>query len=132
MTRKRKRPTERLPYRTPKQQRLDRDEAVEGLMCLAKKNDEIIPGKGNRENIAPDISLSLPDETNVNVQCDVGLMCKPPCTEKESQTETPATSDTMRLRIQNKILQNTQKLQSDEFKLHRPNSTRELSKKKKR
>ncbi|XP_053397878.1 uncharacterized protein LOC128556500 [Mercenaria mercenaria] len=117
VTRKRKRPAERLPYKTPKQQRTERNEAAQAMMMLPM-TDTISPVVSENahegfETVANNAPKTLFTSTGVN--------CKPDVQEKESQTEKTVSSDIVRLKIQNRILENNLKVSSqDQFQIQKP------------
>ena len=96
---KRKAPTERLPYKSPKQQRLDMQEAADGILQLQKPLI-LAPTETVEDVCLPSTSTNLPSpcETEPSSK-SVGIHCAPDTDSKSCQTEKKATSDVVQLSL---------------------------------
>jgi hypothetical protein len=123
VTCKRKKPSERAPFRSPKQQRLDREQAVQGLLLLPEPSG-LATASSSLPSDSPNCDQVLPvtEEITTPAFSSVGTSCHPDLVEKETQTETRQTSEMVCLRIENKILENKQRLlpSSEAFKINKP------------
>ena len=108
VVRTRKRPSTRLPYKSPKQQKLEMAEAAEALLIMNEAE------KPTEESEVPSTSGT---QSAIQRTASIGVLCKPHTEEKDSQTEKAASSDVVRLQIENRILENNLKVSTSDSKL---------------
>ena len=108
VVRTRKRPSTRLPYKSPKQQKLEMAEAAEALLIMNEAE------KPTDESEVPSTSGT---QSAIQRTASIGVLCKPHTEEKDSQTEKTASSDVVRLQIENRILENNLKVSTSDSKL---------------
>ena len=128
VVRSRKRPKERIPAKSAKMQKQERIEGAETLLQIhntliedaEKTTDTEMPSTSNlcSENEIP-IEPSLDCPTPKATLISTGISCKPSTQDRASQTPKAASSDVVRLQIENKILENNIKVSSQPF-LKRP------------
>ena len=122
IVRSRKRPCERIPYKSPKQQRLDRNEAVEALLNLPLTHTKQTDAVNNTDLETPSTSDKGPESISepVKSSVSVGVTCKPDTQDQTCQTAKPVTSDMVRLSVQNQILKNSLKVSAGSFEMKKP------------
>ena len=123
MTRKRKAPSERLEFKSPKQKRTERAEAAEGLLLLPQSFQSNVESSLQTET-APMYTATICEQKFK----DMGTLCKPETQSRECQTERPVSSEVVKLSIQNKILENDLKTQQSEFEIKKPSTTKKATK----
>ena len=105
IVRTRKRPCERPPYKSPKQQRLERGEAAEALLLMNKSEDRCTSATEEPVRFTSD----TPSAT-VKTVISTGVTCKPSTQDQDTQTEKTPSSVIVKLKIQNRILENNLKV----------------------
>ena len=101
VTRKRRAPTVRQTYNSAKQRRLETNEAAEALLLLpATPVHNTEPTAGPSTSDIQEMFTATPLNT-VQDLISIGTMCKPETDNKQCQTEKQASSDIVKLSIQN-------------------------------